>query len=280
MSLCSRLLAAGCLSSSLAGLACVMPDHLATAQKDVADVQQQLRRIERDQAGLQEKVQKLESSGAADEGSLNREDLAELTLRLDQMSREAAVASERMTDIDQRIDRLSQDLQQVRELLRLRQEPASAGPGPAAQAPPGPGSELPRNPAGGSAALPDPELLYNTAYADFSKGNYGLAIAGFEEYLERFPESALADNALYWVGECHFSQGSFTEAVRTFDRLLSLYAKSEKAAAANLKKALSFLEQNQVGQAIVQLRYVVSSYPGTDEARIARDKLTSLGAPT
>ena len=33
------------------------------------------------------------------------------------------------------------------------------------------------------------------------------------------------------------------------------------------------------GQAIVQLRFVVSSYPGSDEAWIARDKLTSLGAP-
>ena len=64
----------------------------------------------------------------------------------------------------------------------------------------------------------------------------------------------------------------------SIDRLLALYPDSDKAAAGNLKKALAFLEQNQVGQAIVQLRYVLATYPGTDEARIARDKLTSLGA--
>jgi hypothetical protein len=29
---------------------------------------------------------------------------------------------------------------------------------------------------------------------------------------------------------------------------------------------------------VVQLRYVVSTYPSSDEARIARDRLASLGA--
>ena len=46
----------------------------------------------------------------------------------------------------------------------------------------------------------------------------------------------------------------------------------------NLKKGLAYLEQNQIGQAIVQFRFVRSTYPGSDEAKIARDKLTSLGA--
>jgi tol-pal system protein YbgF len=279
----SRLAAACCLASALAGVACVMPDHMATAQKDVADVQQQLQAITREQASLAAKVQQLELGGGSEaETSLSREELAELTHRLDQVSRETSVAGERMTDIDRRIDSLNEEMQQMRELLRARGEAARPGTGTGAVVPPPavPSEASAPGPQGGTAAVPDAELLYNTSYADFSKGNYGLAIAGFEEYLERFPQSPLADNALYWIGECHFSQGSFTEAVRTFDRLLADYAKSEKAAAANLKKALAFLEQNQVGQAIVQLRYVVSSYPGTDEARIARDKLTSLGAPT
>jgi tol-pal system protein YbgF len=133
--------------------------------------------------------------------------------------------------------------------------------------------------AAGGGAVPDAEALYNTAYADFSKGNYALAVSGFEEYHEKFPDSPLADNALYWIGECHFSQGNFPDAVSAFDRLLEQHADSDKAAAANLKKGLAFLEQNQIGQAIVQLRFVHSTYPGSDEAKIARDKLISLGAP-
>ena len=131
-----------------------------------------------------------------------------------------------------------------------------------------------------TGAVPNPEELYNAAYADYSKGNYVLAISGFEEYATRFPDSDLADNALYWVGECHFSQGEYDSAVDAFDNLLELHPRSDKAAAGNLKKALAFMELNQVGTAIVQLRYVVSNYPSTDEARIAEDKLVNLGAST
>ena len=32
--------------------------------------------------------------------------------------------------------------------------------------------------------------------------------------------SAVADNALYWIGECYFSQGDFPAAIRSFDLLL------------------------------------------------------------
>jgi hypothetical protein len=36
---------------------------------------------------------------------------------------------------------------------------------------------------------------------------------------------------------------------------------------------------DQLGQGIEQLRYVTANYPGTDEARIASDRLQSLGKP-
>jgi TolA-binding protein len=84
---------------------------------------------------------------------------------------------------------------------------------------------------------------------------------------------------MYWIGECKFSQGDSKAAVDAFDAMLAKYPKSDKAAAANLKKALAFLQLNQVGPGVEQLRYVVATYPGTDEARIAKDRLASLGKP-
>lgn len=89
----------------------------------------------------------------------------------------------------------------------------------------------------------------------------------------------LADNALYWVGECYFSQGDFPAAIRAFDRMLETFPESDKAPAANLKKALAYQDQNQVRLAIEQLRYVVGTYPDSDEAKIARDRLAGLGQP-
>ena len=259
---------------TLAATGCVMPDQVSRMQKDLADVRQQLRQVQSDQSQSLRKLEELESRVSSSDDRVTRADFADLDVRIAQLSSDVAISDERMNELGRRLDRLSRQVQSARESSRVgggtSSEPSPATPG---------GDSVPRTGVA-PGALPDPESLYNTAYADFSKGNYALAISGFEEYHEKFPATSLADNALYWVGECHFSQGDFDEAIAAFDRLLERFEGSDKAAAANLKKGLAYLETNEVGRAIVQLRFVVSEYPGSDEAKIARDKLTSLGAST
>jgi tol-pal system protein YbgF len=257
--------------------ACVMPDEISKLQKDVVDVQQQLRRVETNQTSLESQLAEMESTAGTEDDGVSREEMADVRLRLEQFSRQMAILSERMSDVDQRLDRYSS--QDVRQTRPLTNSSLTVPPGePPFGEDVSPSATEPASPAPGTEAFPDPEALYNTAYADFSKGNYALAISGFREYQQRFPASALADNALYWIAECHFSQGAFGTAVDALDDLLARYPDSDKAPAANLKKALAFQEQNQIGQAIIQYRYVVSAFPGTDEARLARDKLSGLGA--
>ncbi len=273
-----RVLAVGCcVGGLLCGVGCVLPDELARMQKDVADVQHQLRNVERSQSDLESILDQAQQAPTEAAESLGPADLADINVRLEQFSRQMAVAIERMRDVEQRLDLYSQDLQQTRELARhgSLSQPGSESFGTGPPGAPAPSLTLPRVTTG---AFPDPEELYNTAYADFSKGNYSLAISGFKEYQQRFPDSALADNAMYWIAECDFSQGDYRAAVDALDDLLDEYPKSDKAPAANLKKALAFQELNQIGQAIIQYRYVISAFPDTDESRLARDKLTGLGA--
>ncbi len=274
---CSRSAGILGLAATLLMTGCVMPDQVSQMQKDMADVQLQLRRVEREQSEASERLQATEQTDKA-EAPISRAELADLTLNLEQAMRQMAIADERISDLSRRLDRYSQDVQQARSSAR-NGPPSGTGYFPNDDPVlPSDGGIAPSQPARTNDAAPDPEALYNTAYADFSKGNFSLAVSGFEEYQERFSESALADNALYWVGECHFSQGNYPTAIRSFDRLLNLYPKSDKSAAGNLKKALAFMEQNKIGEAIIQLRYVASAYGGSDEARIAQEKLTHLGA--
>jgi tol-pal system protein YbgF len=260
--------------------ACVMPDDVARLQKDMADVRQDLLKIQKEQADAREHLSAVEGK-VSGQDSVKRSEFADLRVRLDEIARQQTAVDERVKETNRRADRLSADLQANREMARRA---AATFPPPApVTGPPGEaGASQPPLAGAGAApaeAVPDPEALYNNAYADFSKGNFALAISGFQEYATRYPESDLADNAMYWVGECLFSQGKLAEAVQAFDRMLEKYSQSDRAPAANLKKGLAFLEQNQISQAIVQLRYVATTYPGSDEARIARDKLASLGAP-
>jgi tol-pal system protein YbgF len=241
-------------------------------------VQQSLASVTKTQTELSQKVADLQAKvGSGD--TVQRSDIADLTARLDDVVKQTTATRDQVDQVNTRVDRLSQDVQSARESAR-RASPPPGAPAPGEVPAPGgaPVVVAPVPPAGGGAVT-NPNALYTSAYADFSKGNYALSIQGFEEYAERFPDADLADNAMYWIGECHFSQGNYKEAVAAFDRMLAKYPASDKAAAANLKKALAFVQSNQIGQGVEQLRYVVATYPGSDEARIAKDRLATLGKP-
>ena len=94
---------------------------------------------------------------------------------------------------------------------------------------------------------------------------------------KRYPDTDLADNALYWIGECHYSKRAFPEAIQTFTELLNTYKTSDKAAAALLKKGLAHLEAGDRSQAVINLQYVLYEHPGSKEAELARTKLAALG---
>lgn len=269
----------------LLGTACVLPDQMSQVQTDVSDLRTQVGVIQESQSDTHREIEELKTLTATASTSGNqvrREDLADIVMRLDRISREVTMTDEKVNDMNRRLDRFSQDIRLARDLAQTpaaAQDPSGGprDPGATGSAPGTTSAILVPVTTPASGAIPDPEALYNTAYLDFSKGNFDLAIAGFEEYQERFAESPLADNALYWIGDCHFSKGDFSSAIEAFDRLLARYPRSDKAPPADLKKALAFQEQNLIGQAIVQLRYVISQYPATDEARIARDRLSALG---
>jgi tol-pal system protein YbgF len=262
--------AAAALPLVLAAMGCIMPDQLATFQKDVTDVQRSLETLSKSQAELAEKVAAQESNAGINE-FVKRSELADLTAQLEQIVRQTTATADKVDQVNARVDRLSQDVQTSRDAAR-RATPLPPPTGGADAAAPAGTAPL-------AGSVPNPSALYSSAYADFSKGNYALAIQGFEEYAERYADTELADNALYWIGECNFSQGRYKVAVDAFDAMLEKYPRSDKAAAANLKKALAFVQLNQLGQGIEQLRFVTATYPGTDEARIASDRLQSLGKP-
>ncbi len=72
----------------------------------------------------------------------------------------------------------------------------------------------------------------------------------------------------------------FKESIDDFDKLLKNWPKSGKAPAALLKKGYAQLELGQKAEAVVQLQYVVNEHPASEEARLARAKLKSLGIET
>jgi tol-pal system protein YbgF len=120
------------------------------------------------------------------------------------------------------------------------------------------------------------DQLYNTAYLDFTRGKYDVAISEFRRYLEDYPQSDNADNAQYWIGECFYSLGRLDSAEAGFRRVMVAFPRGNKVPAAEYKLGLVYLAQNRKPEAKNQLRRVAKLYPGTNEARLAQDRLLTL----
>lgn len=121
-----------------------------------------------------------------------------------------------------------------------------------------------------------PQNMYNMAYNDYLKGNFALAIEGFKMYKDQFADSPLADNALYWIGECYYSQRKYDEAIGMFNELIMTYPQGDKIAAAYLKKGMSFAAAGKKDEAVSAYRLLISKYPLEEETRIAQQKLKEL----
>jgi len=122
-------------------------------------------------------------------------------------------------------------------------------------------------------SLPAPRELYSQAYADYARGNYDVAVQGFQEYLKDYPATDFSDNAQYWIGECLYGKQKYNEAVEAWNTLLRDYPSSDKLPDARFKKGLALEKLGRRSQALVEYRYVADRYPNSEAGRKARERL-------
>ena len=121
-----------------------------------------------------------------------------------------------------------------------------------------------------------PETTYYTAYSDYIKKNYQLAIDGFKQFIRLFPQNGLADNSLYWIGECYYSQKKYQEAVSTFTQLITNYSDGDKIPDAILKKGYALIEMGKQSEGVDVLKELISRFPLSEEASLAQQKIKDV----
>lgn len=263
------------LTLSLATAACVSSGDVDLLHREISDVSRQVEELGRQSSGKQD-LQQVSRDMAAQSSQVLRSN-ADIQAELRTVRERIQTLQASLDATNQRLQALSTELAATRDRLSVPVAPVEA---PAAPLAGPPTSGAPAQPAKAPAPVTkgnEPAQLYNAAYEDYLRSNFDLAIQGFAEYARRYPDTDLADNALYWVGECHYSKREFKEAIEAFTRLLNTYKASDKAAAALLKKGLAFLELQDRAQATINLQYVVFEYPDSKEAELARARLQSLG---
>lgn len=121
-----------------------------------------------------------------------------------------------------------------------------------------------------------PEELYKTAYSDYLKGSFQLAITGFRDYIEKYPDTGLAGSSRYWIAESYYSIGDYEMAVLEFNEVIDKNPKNAKTPSAMLKIAYSKVRLNQVTDAISVFNDIIKKYPNSDEAMLSKERLKSI----
>jgi tol-pal system protein YbgF len=181
-----------------------------------------------------------------------------------------------LSDLQARVKSNASELEEMKpEIGKLRESIAALPPQKAAE----PVSrEVPhievvnRDPSpGGKDAKA--QNAYMKAFGLFSANNYPAAVDAFGSFIKTYPDSEYAGNAMYWIGECHYSQRKYSEAITAFNRVISLYPKGSKIPDAMLKIGFSYISMNEPARAKIALQTLVDKYPNSPAAVKARERL-------
>jgi tol-pal system protein YbgF len=140
---------------------------------------------------------------------------------------------------------------------------------------------MPSAPSGPPPAVPpppgvSPQRLYDTAWADFTAGQWTLCVEGFNTYLKSFPRSDAADDAQFYIGECQLADNKFAAAMDSYSRVISTYPKGDKVPDAYYKRGNAFERLGQPDRAKESWETLIKNYPDSDLARLAKQQLDRL----
>ena len=199
---------------------------------------------------LQGKLSDLDARTTSIERVVQNQSLLSLAQRADQLQNEASVLRGRI-----------EVLENANETVRKQQRDLYA--------------DLDKRLSALSAA---DQAAYNQAFDILKGGKYADAIKAFQQFLQSWPQSALADNGQYWLGESYYVTRDFQSAAAAFQTLLDRWPDSRKAPDALLKLGYTQAELKHLAQARATLSSVATRFPGSDAANLAAARLLQLPA--
>ncbi len=122
----------------------------------------------------------------------------------------------------------------------------------------------------------NPQRAFDTAFGDYATGQFDMAIAGFQYYIETFPTSPDVPKARYHVAESHYGKGAYKEAVAAYEQVLKLDKGTDWEAPALYKQGLAYEQLGQTERAKANWELVRKSFPDSSAAMMAAQNLARI----
>lgn len=126
-----------------------------------------------------------------------------------------------------------------------------------------------------NAAKLKAKQAYNHAYKTL-KSNRKAGINEFNTFLKNHPQSSLAENAYYWIGEAKYALHDYRGAVSSFVIVLNKYKSGRKAPDAAVKLGYSFYELKDWTLAKRTFQDVLRYFPKTNASKLAQKRLKRM----
>ena len=260
------------------------PSSAAAANKEHQQLMAEIRMLQEQQQQINQMLGNLGdalktlTTRLDEQGNATRKTFADQKLLIDGVGETVRVLREKADDTNVRLSTMNQELEAMRQAILSQPQPSAFPPGagdPGASGTPG-GPTSPTATPPGPSPIIAPQKLYDNAFADYTAGQYDLAVIGFETFIKTSPRSELADDAQLNIGNALYAAGKFQEAVPALQQVISGYPQSNSVASAYYKLGQSYEQLKQTDAARRAYETVIKSHEGTIEANLARQGLERL----
>ena len=120
------------------------------------------------------------------------------------------------------------------------------------------------------------EATYGAAVEQYQRGSHATAQRAFEDFLQQYANHSLAPEARFLVADILAQQGRVVEALLGFNMISELHPTSTKMPDALYRIGLLHLELGNTSEARRFLDRVVNTYPDSNAAGPARERLREI----
>ena len=272
----------------------VAPRVAGAANKEHQQLMAEIRMLQEQQQQLQQML-----GGLADtlktmtakmdtQAATMQKSFADQNLVVNNIGEGVRILREKADDTNVRLSTITQEVQALRQTIASMPAPQAAAPplaGPDTTVPPGtvlpggaPSAQAPPQPAP-SAQPPSnisPTRMYDQAYADYTAGQFDLAVDGFQAFIRTFPTSPNADEAQLYIGYSLYGAGKNAEAAAALQKVITDYPQSNSVPSAYYKLGLTYEALKQPDNARKAFETVVQKFPSSYDAVLAQQALERL----
>jgi tol-pal system protein YbgF len=117
---------------------------------------------------------------------------------------------------------------------------------------------------------------FDASLAIFRRGDFPAAQSAFTEFVRRYPQSGYRTTALFWLGNAQYATRDYRGAITNFRTLLTQAPDHARAPEALLSIANCQIELKDNPGARRTLQELVQTYPQSEAATAARERLARL----